>query len=195
MYENAYEVLDQAEHKKHYGGLTERFDRAKARLEQVKEIISDKQTRQAMAEAFLDEFKRLDGVGEFQAVLWYGLADCMTVYSKDDVRVRFKDGTEIRACPLPGFVRYLTKFHCFAPFHPVRRIPGILSFKYKGKIHNNAAWNRFIIESRAYIACVLPTKFGEFSNLDYHNTRNKQKCDSLKLSVNATFQGCFASNG
>lgn len=27
--------------------------------------------------------------------LWYGLADYMTVYNKDDVRVRFKDGTEI----------------------------------------------------------------------------------------------------
>ena len=91
MYENAHEVLDQVEYKKHYGGLTERFDKAKARLEEVKGIISDKEMRQATIEAFLDELKRLDGVSEFQPALWYGLADYMTVYSKDDVRVTFKD--------------------------------------------------------------------------------------------------------
>ena len=95
MYENAHVALDQAEYNKSYGGLTERFDRVKARLETVTGIISDKQTRQATIGAFLDELKQLDGVAEFQPALWYGLADHMTVYSKDDVRVRFKDGKEI----------------------------------------------------------------------------------------------------
>jgi hypothetical protein len=90
-------ALDQAEYQKRYGCLTERFDKAKARLEEVKEVISDKLMRQATIEAFLDELKRLDGVAEFQPALWYGLVDHMTVYSKDDVRVTFKDGTEIRA--------------------------------------------------------------------------------------------------
>lgn len=97
MYENAHVALDQADYQKCYGSLTERFDKAKARLEEVKEIIRDKQTRQATIEAFLDELNRLDGVSKFQPTLWYGLADYMTVYSKDDVRVRFKDGAEIKA--------------------------------------------------------------------------------------------------
>ena len=97
MYENSHVALDQAEYQKRYGCLTERFDKAKARLEEVKEVISDKLMRQATIEAFLDELKRLDGVAEFQPALWYGLVDHMTVYSKDDVRVTFKDGTEIRA--------------------------------------------------------------------------------------------------
>ena len=95
MYENARVALDQAEYNKYYTSLTERYDKAKARLEEVKEIIRDKQTRKATIEAFLDEVKRLDGVSEFQAALWYSLADHITVHSKDDVRVRFKDGTEI----------------------------------------------------------------------------------------------------
>jgi hypothetical protein len=95
MYENARVALDQAEYKKNYGSLTERYEKAKARLEVVKEVISDKQMRQATIEAFLDELKRLDGVTEFQPALWYGLADHMTVYSKEDVRVTFKDGTGI----------------------------------------------------------------------------------------------------
>ena len=66
---------------------------------EVNGVISDKQTRQATIEAFLYEVKRLDGVSEFQPALWYGLADYMTVYSKDDMRVTFKDGTQIRASP------------------------------------------------------------------------------------------------
>lgn len=80
-----------------YYGLTKRYDKAKARLEEVNGTISDKQTRQATIESFLDEVKRLDGVSEFQPALWYGLVDHMTVYSKDDVRVTFRDGTMIKA--------------------------------------------------------------------------------------------------
>lgn len=94
--ENAHVALDQAEYQKRYDGLTERFDRAKAQLEAVTGEIGDKQARQGTIEAFLDELKRLEGVAEFQPALWYSLADFMTVYSKDDVRVTFKDGTEIR---------------------------------------------------------------------------------------------------
>ena len=95
--ENAHIALDQADYQKRYNGLTDRFDEAKTRLEAVTGKISDKQARQATIEAFLDELKRLDGVTEFQHALWYSLADFMTVYSKNDVRVTFKDGTEIKA--------------------------------------------------------------------------------------------------
>ena len=97
MYENARVAQDQVKYNKYYTGLTERYDKVKARLEEVNGVISDKQTCQATIESFLNEVKRLDGVTEFQPALWYSLADHMTVYSKDDVRVRFKDGTEIKA--------------------------------------------------------------------------------------------------
>nr|WP_041666162.1 hypothetical protein [Acidaminococcus fermentans] len=36
-------------------------------------------------------------IKEFDARLWGSLVDFITVYSKDDIRVTFKDGTEIRA--------------------------------------------------------------------------------------------------
>jgi predicted nucleic acid-binding Zn-ribbon protein len=75
IHENAHVALDQADYQKRYDGLTERFDKAKARLEAVTGEISDKQVRQATIEAFLDELKRLDGVTEFQPVLWYSLAN------------------------------------------------------------------------------------------------------------------------
>jgi hypothetical protein len=95
--ENAHVALDQADYQKRYNSLTDRFDKAKTRLELVNGEISDKQARQATIEVFLGELKRLDGVTEFQHALWYSLADFMTVYSKNDVRVTFKDGTELQA--------------------------------------------------------------------------------------------------
>lgn len=66
IHENAHVALDQADYQKRYEGLTERFDKVKARLEAVTGEISDKKVRQATIEAFLDELKRLDGVTEFQ---------------------------------------------------------------------------------------------------------------------------------
>lgn len=95
--ENAHIPLDQADYQKRYNGLTDRFDKAKTRLEAVTGKISDKKARQATIETFLDELKRLDGVTEFQPALWYSLADFMTVNDKGDVWVTFKDGTELQA--------------------------------------------------------------------------------------------------
>ena len=98
IYENARVALDQTEYQKRYDGLTERFGKAKARLEEVTAAISDKTTRQATIEDFLLELRSLDGlVTEFDPMLWVSLVDFVTVYSKGDVRVTFKDGTEIQA--------------------------------------------------------------------------------------------------
>lgn len=95
--ENARIALDQTDYQKRYNALTERFEGAKSRLDDVTEEIRDKEVRQATIEAFLNELKDLEGVAEFQPALWYSLADFMTIYSKDDVRVTFKDGNEIRS--------------------------------------------------------------------------------------------------
>ena len=98
IFENAHVALDQVEYQKRYEGLVARFDKAKARLEVVTEQISDKQTRQATIEAFLSDLSKQDGlVTEFSPTLWYSLADFITVYSRDDIRVTFKDGTELQA--------------------------------------------------------------------------------------------------
>ena len=98
IYENARVALDQTEYQKHCDGLTERFGRAKARLEEVTTAISDKATRQATIEDFLKELQSLDSmITEFDPMLWVSLVDFITVHSKDDVRITFKDGTEIRA--------------------------------------------------------------------------------------------------
>ena len=49
-----------------------------------------------MVEQFLSELAGQDAVTEYTDELWYSMIDFMTVYSKDDVRFTFKNGTEIK---------------------------------------------------------------------------------------------------
>ncbi|MCL5059046.1 MAG: hypothetical protein M1130_13895 [Actinobacteria bacterium] len=89
--------MDQDEYQKRYNGLTARFDKAKVRLDTISSEISDKQSRQARIEAFLADIQKQDGLMEkFDPALWYSLLDFVTVYSRDDIRFTFKDGTEVK---------------------------------------------------------------------------------------------------
>ena len=98
IYENAHVALDQAEYQKRYDALTARFDKTKERLEMVDAAIKDKQSRQATIDAYLETLKAQDTLVErFEPSLWCALLDFVTVYSKEDVRFTFKDGTEIKA--------------------------------------------------------------------------------------------------
>ena len=98
IYENAHVALDQAEYQKRYDALTQRFDKAKARLEEAAEEISQKQTQRANYEAFLKAFEKLpDQLPEFTLETWHGLVDYVTVNAEDDIRFTFKNGQEVKA--------------------------------------------------------------------------------------------------
>lgn len=98
IYENAHVALDQAEYQKHYAGLTQWFDKAKARLEEVMDEISQKHTQRANVDTFLATFEKMpDDLSEFTLDSWNGLVDFATVYSADDIRFTFKNGQEIKA--------------------------------------------------------------------------------------------------
>ncbi len=46
---------------------------------------------------FIEKLKGMDGFcPEFDENLWCSLLDCVTVYTKDDVRFTFRGGMEIR---------------------------------------------------------------------------------------------------
>jgi regulator of replication initiation timing len=96
--ENARVALDQSEYQERYEALVARYDTAKARFEDVSELVSGKKARGKLAEAFIAELGKRDGlVTEFDERLWFGLVDFATVYGENDVRFTFKDGTEVRA--------------------------------------------------------------------------------------------------
>ena len=98
IYENAHVSLDQTEYQKRYDALSQRFDSAQAKRDIIKAQIADKVTRRATIEEFLKEPRSLEGpVTEFDADRFSRLVNYYTVHSKDDVRVTFKNGTEIKA--------------------------------------------------------------------------------------------------
>jgi len=96
--ENAHVALNQTEYQERYNGLAVRFDTAKTRLEEVSEMVSSKKMRGERVDAFIAELVRQDGLlTEFDERLWFSLVDFATVYSENNVRFTFKDGTEIMA--------------------------------------------------------------------------------------------------
>ena len=96
--ENARIALNQTEYQERYDGLVVRFDTAKARFEEVSELLSSKKARGELVEAFIAELGRQDSlIAEFDERLWHTLVDFATVHSENDVRFTFKNGAEIQA--------------------------------------------------------------------------------------------------
>ena len=95
--ENAHTQIDQEEYKKRYESLAKRFEAAKSRLEEIANIKADRIARRTRCDGFMKELKKQGTViSEFDDRLWHTLMDHIIVYSKDDVRFVFKNGTEIK---------------------------------------------------------------------------------------------------
>jgi site-specific DNA recombinase len=95
---NALEAQDQESYKKRYDALTCRFNTAKKNLGEIEKEISRKELSRSSIRQFLNTLKnQKDLVTEFDAVQFQSLVDYITVYSKDDIRVMFKNGMEIKA--------------------------------------------------------------------------------------------------
>ena len=97
IYQNAHVAQNQADYNKEYETLTARYEKAKSRLDKVEAEILDKNSRRKSIEHYLEILtERKEAVTEYEAYLWHGMVEFVTVYSKDDVRFTMKDGTEIR---------------------------------------------------------------------------------------------------
>ena len=93
--ENARTALDQDEYIERYNGLVSRYETVKARFDEVAQTIVDKADRKKLLEQFLHTVETQEPVTQFDERLWSSLVDFVTVYSEKDIRVTFKDGTEI----------------------------------------------------------------------------------------------------
>lgn len=95
--ENARVAQDQTEYEKRYDTLVQRFDTAKAKLEETQAAIAKRQAQRQMMENFMEVLRSLpEQVDYFDEGTWYAMCDYITVYSKDDIRVTFHNGMEIR---------------------------------------------------------------------------------------------------
>lgn len=95
--ENAHVALDQAEYQKRYNALVTGLDRDKARHQEVIDLIAERTARKRRIETYLKKLRDRKPLTEFRDADWLAMIDYITAYSKDDIRVTFKDGTEIKA--------------------------------------------------------------------------------------------------
>jgi len=94
--ENARVSQDQMEYQKRYDGLVTRYDKTKEQYEAVTTKIKGSRSRNEQLGIFIDNLKGQNLIGKFDERLWCSLVDYITVYGKENIRVTFKDGTEIR---------------------------------------------------------------------------------------------------
>lgn len=73
-----------------------RFETTQAKLNEAQTEITKRQAQRQMMKNFIDNLhSQPEQVEIFYEGAWYVLCDCITVYSKDKIRVRFNDGIEI----------------------------------------------------------------------------------------------------
>ena len=90
--ENARVALDQTEYRKKYDSLSERYDTAKEKYESLEQQIEETHQRIQTMENFINSLSKMNPLTEFDEALWGGLLESMTVYTKEDIRVKFRDG-------------------------------------------------------------------------------------------------------
>lgn len=95
--ENAHVALDQKEYEKRYSRLSQAFEDARKRYDEITEQIEKRQGRNEQLERFIQTLREQEMVKGFDKALWCSLVDFITVYSRNDIRVTFQDGTEIKA--------------------------------------------------------------------------------------------------
>ena len=96
--ENAMVALDQSAYRARHDALCDRYESLKARCAELKETISDKQTRLAAIDDFLRTLMKQEALPTtFDPMTYHILVERMTVYGKDKVIVRFKNGMEFQA--------------------------------------------------------------------------------------------------
>ena len=95
--ENSRVALDQDEYEKRYAELTARYEKSKAKYDDIAEQIESKKAKRELFKGFIRTLEKQDGLTcEFDAGIWSSLVQEVIVKSKDDIRFMFKNGFEVR---------------------------------------------------------------------------------------------------
>ena len=89
--ENARIPQDQNEYNKKYSTAMERYEAAKSSYDSIIAQIAEKNKRIQRMQTFIKNVQELGVITEFDEELWSVLVERVTVYSKDDIRVEFRN--------------------------------------------------------------------------------------------------------
>ena len=94
--ENARIAQDQGEYQKRYNGLVERYEKAKARFDEVMEAIAERSAKGERLAGFIRTLEAQTEPGaEFDERLWGTMVDYVTLCVDCGMTVVFRDGTDI----------------------------------------------------------------------------------------------------
>ena len=95
--ENSWVALGQDEYEKRYAELTARYEKAKAKFDDIAEHIERRKAKRELFKGFIRTLAKQDGLThEFEAGIWSSLVQEVIVKAKDDIRFIFKNGFEVR---------------------------------------------------------------------------------------------------
>lgn len=95
--ENARVAQNQDDYDRNYNELVGRYENEKKQYDKTCEAIQYRERRRRQIDSFIEALWGQELIKEFDVRLWGSMVDFIMVYSKEDIRVTFKDGTEIRA--------------------------------------------------------------------------------------------------
>ena len=88
---------NQKEYVARYNGFVERYEKAKAQLEQLRTTKAEREAQAETIGAFIFEVQKLDALTEFDEKLWLTIIDTVTVHADGRMAFKFQGGTEIDA--------------------------------------------------------------------------------------------------
>lgn len=95
--ENSRVVLNQEEYEKRYAALTERYNATKEKYDKATEQIEAKKAQRELIKGFIRTLENTGNVAEeFDAGMWCGLIDHVTVTDKENIVFTFKNGLETK---------------------------------------------------------------------------------------------------
>ena len=95
--ENSQTAQNQIEYAARYNGFVERYEKAKAQLEQLRITKAEREAQAEAIGAFMFEVQELDALSEFDEKLWRSVIDTVTVHADGRLTFKFQGGTEIDA--------------------------------------------------------------------------------------------------
>lgn len=98
MGKNSRVAQDQKEYQEEYSKLSDEYHKLKKELDKIEAAITDKETRKIRAYEFIAVLKKSKVITDsFSPELFIGLVERMTVLTKDEIRVEFRNGSTIVA--------------------------------------------------------------------------------------------------
>ncbi|MGI6256587.1 MAG: recombinase family protein [Anaerovoracaceae bacterium] len=92
---NARKAQNQKAYQKEYDKLVERYDKAKAQLDDLDEQIASDNGRRQVLKKFIENMETTELLSEFDETAWSYLLDYATVMGDGSLKFTFKDGTVI----------------------------------------------------------------------------------------------------